>query len=112
MTTHANVAAAGGLPEPSTTPRVDLECQIEDLRNIARVMRIVVEDTIFPRGLDAEVRVKRACPELAGYVVLVLTEDQAEALNFTALNLIEAAEGLQTAFLATIARSATSARTA
>jgi hypothetical protein len=100
MTTSTSSAAGSGLPE-TTDNSHRLEYALVDLRNQARVIRIVAEETIFPRDDLYELDIKRRCPAFEQYVVRVMTEDQAEALNFVVLRMIQMAEEIQALFLGT-----------
>lgn len=70
----------------SDTPK--LSSAILELQNMARAFDIVASDTIHQRGNILVDKVRERCPEVAGYTVIVMTEDEAEAASFLALEMV------------------------
>lgn len=62
---------------------------IQDAQNVGRALEIIAEDTIYRRGGVFSDMVHERVPEVRGYVVLVLTQDEAEAVSFMTQELIE-----------------------
>lgn len=62
---------------------------IQEAQNLGRALEIVAEETIYRRGGMLPDLVHERVPEVRGYVVLILTEDEAEAVSFMTQELIE-----------------------
>lgn len=62
---------------------------IQEAQNFGRALEIIAEETIHQRGGILSDLVHERVPEVRNYVVLVLTEDEAEAVSFMTLELIE-----------------------
>ncbi|MDU0339559.1 hypothetical protein [Bosea rubneri] len=97
MKTH-QAAAATGLPATATALIGKLGSPILNLQNTARALDIVARATIHERGGFMVDKIKKRCPEFAGYTVIVMTEDEAEAASFLTTELIERAHDVAKLF--------------